>query len=103
MIKVLNGGTVSSKASEEDVVPMRITDQGEYVPAGRHTFFFVLLTGSVQTSVGVSITSCTLAGQTFDIWQTAGDKWFHTASPDLQDNSTSNIKSKGVGTYKIFW
>jgi hypothetical protein len=111
MIKVLNGSLVTTTANEEAIVPFYINEDGEHKVAGRHTFFFVLVSGSVKTLVGESPTSPTLDGITAATWSTAGDKWFHTASPEadppgfpgVADVSKRNIRAVGAATFNIFW
>lgn len=112
MIKVLNGSLVTTTANEEAIVPYYINEDGEHKVAGRHTFFFVLVSGSVKTLVGESPTSPSLDGITAATRSTAGDKWFHTASPEgssetgvvgTADQSKRNIRAVGAATFNIFW
>lgn len=111
MIKVLNGSLVTTTATEEAIVPYYIDEDGNHKVAGRHTFFFELVSGSVQTLVGDSPTSPTLDGNTAQTHSTVGDKWFHTASPEgpdgantnIADASKRNIRAKGAATFNIFW
>ena len=100
MIKALNGSLITSIASEEEIVPMEYSEDGDLKPAGRSEFNFFLVSGSVQTGVGPSISP---AGYTHATWGTAGNTWKHTASPENIENSNRNIRSKGVGTFNIFW
>lgn len=116
MIKALNGAVITVPASEEDIVPFEIDENGEHKPAGRNTFNFILKTGSVKMTVGDSPNLPTLDGVTIATWATAGDTWKHTAAPEVHplpngtygvaDSSKRNIRAIGVGgsaTINIFW
>ncbi len=101
MIQVLNGGLVTSVAGEETLVPSVPKEDSGFQAAGRHTFFFILVSGSVQMSVGASTSPG--AGYTQSTYSTAGDKWFVTAAPEMLENGLRNIRIKGAGTFNIFW
>ena len=100
MIQVLNGGLITTDATEKTIVPMEYNTDGTLVPAGRNTFCFEIVTGSVQTSVGAEIDVDAYVHATET---TAGTKWLLTATPQLQEGGYKNIRGKGVATFKIFW
>ena len=102
MIKVLNGGLVTSTAIEQDIVPMDFDAEGHLVPAGRAQFMFELISGSVQSCVGPTI-GTPPAGYTVDTITVAASKWIHTAQPALEDGGRFNIRFKGVATVRVTW
>lgn len=95
-MNVFNGQLITTTATQVDIVPVELNEQGEQFVSGRNTFFFELKSGSVQTCVGVEIPAATATKST------AGDKWFHTATP-ASTNNYDNIKAKGVATFWIHW
>lgn len=104
MKQVLNGGQVTIDA-EEDIVPVEINSTGDYVAVGRTTFFFKLISGTIQTTVGAVIDVGDFTHETHSV---ADDKWFHTASPSLTKTVTDefhgNIRAKGSsGVVSIVW
>lgn len=101
MIKVLNGGLITSTAAENTVVPVEASESdGGYSKAGRHEFMFQLISGSVQMSRGTGISP---PGYTSDTISTAGDRWIMTVAPELTDGGIRNMRIKGVGTVRITW
>lgn len=102
MIKVLNGGLVTSTAIEQDIVPMDRTAEGDFVPAGRAQFMFELISGSVQSCVGSTI-GTPPTGYTIDTITAAASKWIHTAQPALENMGMFNIRFKGVATVRVTW
>lgn len=99
MIQVLNGGQLTTTASQEDIIPMEINEEGTAVRAGRNIFCFELVSGSVQMGVGADIDQGDFVHAAH---ATAGEKWLHTASPE-PDGGNTNIKAKGVAVSKIYW
>lgn len=100
MIQVLNGGLLTTDATDQEIVPMELGDDGELSPAGRNIFLFELVSGSVQMGVGVAIDDGSFVHAAH---ATAGDKWLHTASPSLTEDHYGNIRGKGVATTRIYW
>lgn len=103
-MQVLNGGRVTI-STEVDLIPVEYNSDGTLVAAGRNVFTFELVSGSVQMGVGAAIDG---GGFTHVTRSTAGEKWLHTASPDLTRTiSTSfygNIRAKGSsGIVKVTW
>lgn len=104
MTQVLNGSTVTI-STEDDIIPVVKGDDGQYHAAGRDVFTFELVSGSVQMGVGNEIDEGSFVHATRS---TAGEKWVHTASPDLTrsiaDGFHGNIRAKGSsGVVKITW
>lgn len=99
--QVFNGKTITID-SDEDIIPVYYDDSGEVKAAGRTDFWFVLISGSVRTTVGASLDESPADTP----WSTAGDKWFHTASPSLntlEDGFYGNLRADGSGVVRVLW
>lgn len=104
MIKALNGSTVTLVAGDEDIVPYSSTPEGDLKVAGRHTFNFKLLSGTLLMTVGVNSLTVPTGFSALTSHSTAGETWTHTASPEEKDGGKSNIHASGAGaTFQITW
>lgn len=104
MAQVLNGGQVTI-TTEEDIIPVDVGPDGDYIASGRNVFMFELVSGSVQMGVGAVID---VGDFTHASRSTAGEKWVHTASPSIDLTISSghygNIRAKGsTGVVKVTW
>jgi hypothetical protein len=99
-MQVLNGSLVTTDATDQEIIPMELNADGDLVPAGRTIFTFSLVSGSVKMGVGTEIDDGDFVHATNS---TAGDKWLLTASPSLEQDWHSNLRGKGVATFKIYW
>lgn len=100
-MNVFNGSQITID-DEDDIIPVEYVN-GELKAVGRTVFFFELISGSVKMGVGQAIDD----GFTNTDHSTAGDRWFHTASPDLNrtiPDFNGNIRASGTsGVVKIYW
>ncbi len=97
MIIVQNGDTLTSTATEDEVMFAEPDEEGNLIPLGRTTIGFELLTGSIQTRPGLTIDA------TSTTRSTANMKWFHTVSSQSQEGGFSNLRVKGVATVTVCW
>lgn len=105
MIIVFNGETLTSTATEDEVLFMDIDDDGRPKSAGRVKVDFEVLTGTVQIAVGKSVTTAKASSHT----TSAAPKFSATISNQAypvnepQEGGPRNLRIIGAGTVSCTW
>lgn len=105
MIVVHKGETLTSTATEDEVLFVELNENGEIVPVGRETIMFETLTGTVQVAVGKSVNTAKATSHT----SSAAAKFILTirnagyAQGEPQEGNNTNLRIVGVGTVDCNW
>lgn len=105
MIIVYNGETLTSTATEDEVVFMDIDDNGIAKPTGRVLVNFDVLSGSVQIAVGKSVNTTKASAHTTSAAQkfsaTIASQSYPAGAP--QEGGPRNLRIVGAGTVSCTW
>lgn len=105
MIRVFKGETLTSTATEDEVLFLEKNDGGDAVPIGRTKIDFVVLSGTVQVGVGGPVDTSKATSHT----TSAATSWSMTISNQgythngPQEGNNSNLRIVGVGTVAVNW
>lgn len=107
MIRAFNGEVVSSIATDQQLLPLEVTEDGLEVVAGRNKFNIKWVSGTFQVSKGIPIGSAVSDRTPTFLTLSAAGECNITASPtDIAEDqlgSNRNIHVKGVGTFILTW
>ena len=105
MIIVHKGETLTSTATEDEVLFVEVDENGNVVPVGRETIMFEVLSGTVQVAVGKSVNTAkatshsTSAAPKFVL--TIKNAGYPAGEP--QEGNRTNLRVVGIGTIDCNW